>query len=108
MNEDRQTGKEFSYGPRYNQVTETREYGYGYVSGEANTLLRKTVNQYLNDPNYNDPQPANPGVWQHIFNLVTLTDVYDGNGVRLSRTQYFYDQFKGTAGLMDTPGVVGY
>jgi hypothetical protein len=27
------TGKEFSYGPRFNQVTETREYGYGYVSG---------------------------------------------------------------------------
>jgi YD repeat-containing protein len=102
------TGKEFSYGSRYNQVTETREYGYGYVSGEANTLLRRIVNQYLNHPNYTDPQPENDLVWHHIFNLVTLTDVYDGNGVRLSRTEYSYDQFKGTAGLMDTPGVTGY
>jgi RHS repeat-associated protein len=99
------TGKEFSYGPRFNQVTETREYGYGYVSGGANTLLRRTVNQYLNDLNYTDPQPENNLVWHHIFNLVTLTDVYDGNGVRLSRTEYSYDQFKGTAGLMDTPGI---
>src|SRR5262249_41514847 len=82
------TGKEFSYGPRFNQVTETREYGYGYVAGGANTLLRRAVNQYLNDPNYNDPQPQNDQVWNHIFNLVTLTDVYDGNGVRLSRTEY--------------------
>jgi RHS repeat-associated protein len=100
------TGKELSYDPRFNRVTETREYGYGYVSGEANTLLRRTVNQYLNDPNYTDPQPANPDVWHHIFNLVTLTDVYDGNGVRLSRTEYFYDQFKGTEGLMDTPDII--
>jgi len=100
------TGKELSYDPRFNRVTETREYGYGYVSGEANTLLRRTVNQYLNDPNYTDPQPANPDVWHHIFNLVTLTDVYGGNGVRLSRTEYFYDQFKGTEGLMDTPDII--
>jgi RHS repeat-associated protein len=100
------TGKEFSYGPRFNQVTETREYGYGYVSGEANTLLRKTVNQYLNDPNYTDPQPANPGVWHHIFNLVTLTEVYAGDGTtRVARTEYSYDEFKGTAGLQDTPDI---
>jgi len=99
------TGKEFSYGSRYNQVTEAREYGYGYSFGGANTLLRKTVSQYLNDPNYNDPQPENTGVWHHLFNLVTLTEVYAGDGARLSRTEYSYDQFKGTAGLMDTPGV---
>jgi RHS repeat-associated protein len=102
------TGNELSYGPRFNQVIETREYGYGYISGGANTLLRRTVNQYLNDPNYIDPQPALNLVWHHIFNLVTLTDVYDGSGVRLSRTEYSYDQFQGTAGLMDTPGVIGY
>jgi RHS repeat-associated protein len=100
------TGKELSYGTRFNQVIETREYGYGYVFGGANTLLRRTVNQYLNDPNYTDPQPALNLVWHHIFNLLTLTDVYDGNGVRLSRTEYSYDQFKGTAGLMDAPGIV--
>jgi RHS repeat-associated protein len=103
-----QTGKEFSYGPRYNQVTETREYGYGYVFEEDNTLLRKTVNLYLNDPNYTDPQPENNLVWHHIFNLVTLTEVYNGSGVRLSRTEYSYDQFQGTAGLTNTPGVIGY
>lgn len=102
------TGIEFSYGPRFNQVAETRVYGYGYVFGGANTLLRRTVNLYLNDLNYTDPQPENNGVWHHIFNLVTLTDVYDGNGVRLSRTEYSYDQFQGTAGLIDTPGVIGY
>jgi RHS repeat-associated protein len=102
------TGKELSYGPRFNQITETREYGYGYVSEGENTLLRRTVNQYLNDLNYTDPQPANSDVWHHIFNLVTLTDVYDGNGVRLSRTEFSYDQFHGTAGLMNTPGIIGY
>ena len=99
------TGKELNYGPRYNQATETREYGYGYSFGGANTLLRKTVSQYLNDPNYNDPQPENDLVWHHIFNLVAVNEVYGGNGARLSRTEYSYDQFKGTAGLMDTPGV---
>src|SRR5262245_49692604 len=80
------TGKEFSYGPRYNQVAESREYGYGYSCGGANTLMRKIVSQYLNDPNYNDPQPENTGVWHHLFNLVTLTEVYAGDGARLSRT----------------------
>src|SRR6266511_49177 len=102
------TGKEFSYGPRFNQVTETREYDYGYVSGEANTLLRRTVNQYLSDPNYTDPQPLQPVIWHHLFNLVTLTEVYSGNGDRLSRTEYSNNQFKGTAGLMDAPGIPGF
>ncbi|HEX5083979.1 MAG TPA: hypothetical protein VFY40_18175, partial [Blastocatellia bacterium] len=97
------TGKEFSYGTRYNQVTETREYEYGYAFGGTNTLLRRTVNEYLNDPNYNDPQPQNTGVWHHIFNLVTRTDIFDRNGVRLSCAEYSYDQFQGTEGLMDTP-----
>jgi len=99
------TGKEFSYGPRFNQVTETREYGYGYVSGGANTLLRRTVNQYLNDPDYIDPITQTPFIWHHIYNLVTANEVYAGDGARLSRTEYFYDQFKGTEGLMDTPGI---
>jgi YD repeat-containing protein len=103
------TGKEFSYGPLFNQVTEIREYGYGYVSGEANTLLRRTVNQYLNDTDYLYPITISGwSYWHHIYNLVTLTDVYDGNGVRLSRTEYSYDQFKGTAGLIDTPAVMEY
>jgi RHS repeat-associated protein len=102
------TGKEFSYGPRFNQVIETREYGYGYVSGGANTLLRRTVNQYLNDPDYTDPLPPLNWTWHHIYNLVTVNEVYAGDGARLSHTEYFYDQFKGTEGLMDTPGVAGY
>ncbi len=103
---NQKTGKELSYGSRFNQVTETREYGYGYVSGGANTLLRRTVNEYLADLNYTDPQPENTGVWHHLFNLVTRTDVYAGDGTtRLARTEYVYDQFQGTAGLMDTPDV---
>jgi hypothetical protein len=99
------TGRELSYGPRFNQVTETREYGYGYVFEEANTLLRRTVNQYLNDPDYTDPLPQYPYIWHHIYNLVTVNEVYAGDGARLSRTEFFYDQFKGTEGLMDTPGI---
>ena len=102
------TGKELSYGPRDNQVTETREYGYGYVYGEANTLLRRTVNQYLNNPDYTDPLPQYPDIWHHIYNLVAVNEVYAGDGARLSRTEYFYDQFKGTEGLMDTPLITGY
>ncbi|MCI0393184.1 MAG: RHS repeat-associated core domain-containing protein [Acidobacteria bacterium] len=100
---NQKTGKEFGYGPRFNQVTETREYGYGYSYGGANTLLRKTVNFYPNNPNYTDPG----SYWRHIFNLVTVSEVYAGDGVtRLARTEYSYDEFTGAAGLQNTPGIV--
>src|SRR5262245_44314302 len=101
---DQTTGKELSYGPRFNQVIETREYGYGYVFGEANTLLRRMVNQYLNDPNYIDK--IQDLYWQHHYNLVTVNEVYAGDSARLARTEYSYDQFKGREGLLNTPGVV--
>ncbi len=99
------TGKEFSYGSHFNQVTETREYGYGYSFGGTNTLLRKTRKEYLNDANYIDFAPsALEGI--HIFNLVTVSEVFAGDGVtRLARTEYSYDQFRGAAGLKATPGI---
>jgi hypothetical protein len=100
------TGKELSYGQRFNQVTETREYDYGYSYGGANTLLRKTVNQYLNNSNYTDPLSGGPS-WRHIFNLTTLHEVYARDGVtRLARTVYSYDEFTGAAWLQNTPDIV--
>jgi YD repeat-containing protein len=100
------TGKELSYGPRFNQMTEIREYDYGYSHGGANTLLRKTVNQYLNNSNYTDPLSGG-AYWRHIFNLPTLNEVYAGDGVtRLARTEYSYDEFTGAAGLQNTPDIV--
>src|SRR5215468_2496034 len=100
---NQKTGREFSYGSRFNQVTEVCEFDYGYVFGGANTLLRKAVSYYPNDPNY-----TNQGsYWRHIFNLVSATEVYTGDGVtRVARTEYSYDEFTGTTGLQDTPGIV--
>jgi RHS repeat-associated protein len=90
------TGTEFTYAPSpsLNQVTEVRNYDYGYVQGGSNTLLRKTVTEYENSSNYTN---------RHIFNLPKIVNVYAGDGVtRVSRTEYTYDG--GT--LQNTPGVV--
>jgi RHS repeat-associated protein len=90
------TGTEFTYAasPSYNQVVEVRNYDYGYVyGGGANVLLRRTVTQYENSSNYTA---------HHVFNLPKVVDVYGGDGVRASRTEYQYDG----ATLQNTPGVV--
>jgi RHS repeat-associated protein len=83
------TAKAFSYGPVYNQVTETRNYGYG---GQA--LLRATRTQYQNSSSYTS---------RHIFSLPTVIEVYASDYyTRVSRTEYQYDGQT----LTDTPNVV--
>ncbi|HEX8140108.1 MAG TPA: lamin tail domain-containing protein [Pyrinomonadaceae bacterium] len=83
------TATEFSYGPVYNQVTETRNYDYG---GQA--LLKVTRTQYENSASYTS---------RHIFNLVKAAEVYTSDGAtRVSRTEYQYDGQP----LADAPGVV--
>lgn len=80
---------QYSYGPVYNQVTESRDYDYG-----GTTLLRKTVTGYENGANY---------VNNHIFNLPKTVEVYAADGVtRASRTEFQYDGQP----LADTPGVI--
>jgi len=102
------------YGSRYNSVIDARAYGY---SGE---LLRRTHTEYLSDGNYNGSLQNSGTLWwkqggglyggpiwsgSHIFNLVTLTEMYAGDdATRLSRTEYQYDGY----GLMDNPGIVQY
>jgi RHS repeat-associated protein len=79
---------EFTYAAnKYNQTTEVRNYDYDGV-----TLLRRTTSSYENSANY---------INRHIFNLPTAVDVYGGDGVRSSRTEYEYD-----AGMLaETPDV---
>lgn len=76
------TGTEYSYGANHNQVTETRNYDYGYVPGGGNSLLRRTVTQYATAQGYLN---------RHIFNLTQAVEVYAGDGTRASRTEYQYD-----------------
>ncbi|MGH9942801.1 MAG: hypothetical protein ACRD9R_10655, partial [Pyrinomonadaceae bacterium] len=72
------TATEFSYGSVYNQVVETRDFGY------TGNLLRLTATQYENDFNYTN---------RHIFNLPKVVEVYAdlGKTDRVSRTEYEYD-----------------
>jgi RHS repeat-associated protein len=87
------TGAEFSYGAVYNQVTEARDYGYGYSPGAGNTPLRITRTEYENGFSYTN---------NHIFNLVKATEVFAPDGVtRLSRIEYRYDEGE----LADAPDV---
>jgi RHS repeat-associated protein len=91
----------FGYGSRFNAPTEMREYGY---SGQ---LLKRVHTEYLNDDNYNGPPMSYGGRfgWMHIFNLVSVVEVYAGDdSTRVSRVEYEYDG----ASLEDAPGVVGH
>jgi len=56
--------KEFEYGPRHNQLSNVRDYDY------EGRLLRRTHTDYLDDPAYRE---------RHIFNLPTVTAVYEGD-----------------------------
>jgi RHS repeat-associated protein len=101
-----------AYGSVYNSVTDVRVHGY---SGE---LLRRAHTEYLNDGNYHGSLQNSGTLWwkqfgppsggpnwsgSHIFNLVSMTEVYAGDDVtRLSRTEYQYDG----PGLINNPGIV--
>ena len=77
------TGTEYSYGTAYNQVTETRNYDYGYVAGGGgNSLLRRTVTQYATAQGYLN---------RHIYSLAQVVEIYAGDGTRAARTEYQYD-----------------
>ena len=68
----------FTYGStNYNQVTSQKQYDY-----DGTTLLRETRNTYENNVAYTG---------RHIFNLVKSTEVYDGSGGRVAKTDYEYD-----------------
>jgi RHS repeat-associated protein len=106
---------DWNFGSRYNSVTETREY-----EGNSSSVLRRTHFEYLNDGNYNGALQNSGTLWartpgalsagpiwvgSHIFNLVSATEVYEGDNItRLSRTEYQYDG----RDLRDNPGIVQY
>jgi YD repeat-containing protein len=112
----RTTRTEYSYdtnhGSRYNAPTDVRVHGYG---GE---LLRRTHIEYLNDNNYNGSLQNSGKLWwkqfgapsggpywlgSHIFNLVSLTEIYAGDDVtRLSRAEFQYDD----RDLTNNPGII--
>jgi RHS repeat-associated protein len=111
----RVTATTYSYdsasGSIYNSVTDVRTHGY---NGE---LLRRKHTKYLNNANYNGFLQNSGSLWwkqfgglsggpiwsgSHIFNLVSVTEVYAGDDVtRLSRTENQYDG----ASLIDNPGM---
>src|SRR5262245_48242680 len=101
-----------AYGSLYNSVTDARAYGYG---GE---LFRRAHTEYLNNANYNGFLQNSGTLWwkqfgppsggpnwsgSHIFNLVSVAEVYAGDDVtRPARAEYQYD---GPA-LTNNPGMV--
>jgi RHS repeat-associated protein len=97
------TKKAFTYDSYYNQIATISDFGY------ANTPLRTTINTYENGANYRGTYVTLGGqsVWatgRHIFGLLKSTEVRDAGNVRLSRSEFNYDQ----AALLDTPNVVMY
>ncbi len=98
------TSTYFTYGVNYNQVADVREYGYN------NQFLRRTHTDYINTTPYigywsNNPYGSYFG--RHIYSLVSAVSVYaseNDDSVRVSRTEYQYDQQSGQQ-LVNTPGV---
>jgi RHS repeat-associated protein len=98
------TAQTYSYGVNYNQVADVREYGYN------NQFLRRTHTDYLNTTDYigywsNNPYGSYFG--RHIYSLVSAVTVYaseNDDSVRVSRTEYNYDQQSGQQ-LFNTPNV---
>ncbi|MGH9755555.1 MAG: RHS repeat-associated core domain-containing protein [Blastocatellia bacterium] len=105
-----------AYGSRYNAPTDVRVY----VNGNEFTgqLLRRIHTEYLNDSNYEGSlqnsgttwskpfgPPSGGPIWggSHIFNLVSVSEVYAGNDMTLlSRTEYLYDG----GGLINNSGII--
>ncbi|HKX27767.1 MAG TPA: DUF4329 domain-containing protein, partial [Blastocatellia bacterium] len=104
----------YTYGSIYNQVTDTRYYGY------SGTLLRRVHNEYENDLAYRGSLINSGTLWwhpggalydgpqwsgPHLFNLVKVAEVYGANDTtRESRIENEYDQ-QPASQLEDTPGV---
>jgi len=61
----------------YNQVLEVRNFDYN-----SGPLLRRTTTQYQNSTTYTS---------RHIFSLPLTVEVFAGDGLRVSRTDYQYD-----------------
>lgn len=83
------------YGTSYNQLISKKEHDYG-----GTTLLKESKTSYENNPAYTN---------RHIFNLVKATELFDGVGNRVSRTDYEYDNNALVTGtqnhnLKETPG----
>lgn len=98
------TAMTYTYGVNYNQVADIREYGYN------NQFLRRTHTDYINTTPYigywsNNPYGSYFG--RHIYSLVSAVTVYaseNDDSVRVSRTEYQYDQQSGQQ-LYNTPDV---
>ncbi|MFN7928342.1 MAG: RHS repeat-associated core domain-containing protein [Blastocatellia bacterium] len=98
------TSTYYTYGVNYNQVADVREYGYN------NQFLRRTHTDYINTTPYigywsNNPYGSYFG--RHIYSLVSAVSVYaseNDDSVRVSRTEYQYDQQSGQQ-LYNTPDV---
>ena len=87
---------DYTYGSNYNQVTSQKEYGYDNA-----TLLKESRNTYESSSSYTS---------RHIFSLVKSTEIYDGSGNRVAKTDYEYDgnavvNGTGSPNLQNTPDV---
>lgn len=112
---DQLTVTTHTYSAYYNAASDVREYGYG-----GSTLLQRTHKEYINTPTYNGSLVNSGTLWwhqggylyggpqwqgPHIFNLVSLAEVYDSDDTtRVSRTVFEYDQQQGQS-LVNTPNV---
>jgi RHS repeat-associated protein len=84
------------YGANYNQLVSQKEYDYN-----GTTLLKESRTSYENNSAYTG---------RHIFNLVKTSELFDGSGNRVARTDYEYDNNALATGtqnhnLKETPGV---
>ena len=93
---------EYTYGTnKFNQITRSCDYDDG------NVLLRCSNAEYENDSSYIGTLDTY-GQWlsgNHVFNLVKSTTVENASGVKVSRTDYEYDNYTAQP-FTNAPGVI--
>jgi RHS repeat-associated protein len=106
----------FSY-DQYNNQTDVYEYGFG--SGSAGSLVRRTHTGYLTtqngydyacDPSTTCSVSANPSNIIHLRNLPTQSSVFDLGGTERARTNFEYDNYAvdtNHAGLLNRSDISG-
>jgi RHS repeat-associated protein len=93
---------EYNY-DNYNNVTQTREYGF--VTGVSMPLLRRTHTDYLTNNLYQGDINYATDLNIHIRNLPREVNIYNGSGNLVSKTYLDYDRYDAFS-IQDCPNIV--
>jgi YD repeat-containing protein len=98
----------YTYGSgKFNQITRSCDYDNSQITALI-TPLRCSTADYENDPSYTGSFNSTTGQFiggRHIFNLVKSTTIEDLSGVKVSRTDYEYDNYAAQP-FTNAPGVI--